>query len=105
LSHFPIDALKVDKSFVHEIRSGTDTAPIVSAVINMGRSLRHRVVAEGVETRDQLTFLQAEGCDEGQGFYFSRPLAAHQLAEMLETDATLIAGRAPTRDWTRSPLA
>ena len=48
----------------------------------------HRVIAEGVETRDQLTFLQAEGCDEGQGYYFSRPLAAPQLAEMLETGAT-----------------
>ena len=105
LSHFPIDALKVDKSFVHQIRNGADAAPIVSAVINMGRSLHQRVVAEGVETRHQLAFLQAEGCDEGQGYYFSRPLIAQQLAKMLETDATLIAATGPPRDWTRSPLA
>ena len=58
LRHFPIDALKVDKSFVQEITSVSSTAPIVSAVISMGRSLNHRVIAEGIETPDQLAFLQ-----------------------------------------------
>jgi diguanylate cyclase (GGDEF)-like protein/PAS domain S-box-containing protein len=85
LRHFPIDALKVDKSFVQEITSGSGAAPIVSAVISMGKSLNHRVIAEGVETRAQLAFLQAEGCGEGQGYYFSRPLVAQQLARVLET--------------------
>jgi diguanylate cyclase (GGDEF)-like protein/PAS domain S-box-containing protein len=85
LRQFPIDALKVDKSFVQEITSGSSAAPIVSAVISMGRSLKHRVVAEGVETRDQLAFLQAEDCGEGQGYYFSRPLVAQQFARVLET--------------------
>ena len=89
LSQFPIDALKVDKSFVQEITSGSDAAPIVSAVISMGKSLKRRVIAEGVETRDQLAFLQAEGCDEGQGYYFSRPLVAQQFARVLQTGATL----------------
>jgi diguanylate cyclase (GGDEF)-like protein/PAS domain S-box-containing protein len=84
LRQFPIDALKVDKSFVQEITSGSTAAPIVSAVISMGKSLKHRVIAEGVETRDQLTFLQAADCDEGQGYYFSRPLVAQQFAWVLE---------------------
>jgi EAL domain-containing protein (putative c-di-GMP-specific phosphodiesterase class I) len=54
-------------------------------VINMGRGLMQRVVAEGVETREQLAFLQSRGCDEGQGYYFSRPLVAEQFAKLLET--------------------
>jgi EAL domain-containing protein (putative c-di-GMP-specific phosphodiesterase class I) len=83
LRHFPIDALKIDKSFVQEITSGSSTAPIVSAVISMARSLNHRVIAEGVETRDQLAFLQAQDCAEGQGYYFSRPVPAGQFAEIL----------------------
>jgi EAL domain-containing protein (putative c-di-GMP-specific phosphodiesterase class I) len=84
LRHFPIDALKVDKSFVQEITSGSNAAPIVKAVISMGKSLKHRVIAEGVETHDQLAFLQAEDCDEGQGYYFCRPMFASQLARILE---------------------
>jgi diguanylate cyclase (GGDEF)-like protein/PAS domain S-box-containing protein len=83
LNQFPIDVLKVDQSFVHEITSATDAAPIVSAVISMGKSLNHRVVAEGVETAEQLAWLRARGCDEGQGYYFSRPLQAAQFAKLL----------------------
>jgi diguanylate cyclase (GGDEF)-like protein/PAS domain S-box-containing protein len=90
LRQFPIDALKVDRSFVQEITSGSGAAPIVSAVISMGRSLKHRVIAEGVETRDQLAFLQAENCGEGQGYYFSRPLVAQQFARVLETGTTQV---------------
>jgi diguanylate cyclase (GGDEF)-like protein/PAS domain S-box-containing protein len=93
LRHFPIDALKVDKSFVQEITSGSDSAPIVSAVISMGKSLKRRVIAEGVETHAQLAFLQAEGCGEGQGYYLSRPLVAQQLAEVLETGARRLSWR------------
>ncbi len=85
LKHFPIDVLKVDKSFVQEITAGSNSALIVSAVIGMGKSLKHRVIAEGVETGDQLAFLQAEGCGEGQGYFFSRPLVARQFAGVLET--------------------
>jgi diguanylate cyclase (GGDEF)-like protein/PAS domain S-box-containing protein len=85
LSHFPIDALKVDKSFVQEITSESHAAPIVTAVISLGRSLNHRVIAEGVETPAQLAFLKAEDCCEGQGYYFSRPLVAQQFAQILET--------------------
>jgi diguanylate cyclase (GGDEF)-like protein/PAS domain S-box-containing protein len=89
LRHLPIDALKVDRSFVQEITSSSDAAPIVSAVISMGKSLNRRVIAEGVETRDQLKFLQAEGCSEAQGYYLSRPLVAQQLARVLKTGTTL----------------
>jgi diguanylate cyclase (GGDEF)-like protein len=103
LRQFPIDALKVDKSFVQEITSGSTAAPIVSAVISMGKSLKHRVIAEGVETQDQLAFLQAEDCGEGQGYYFSRPLVAQQFAWVLETGTTQVVGR--SLELARSPRA
>jgi diguanylate cyclase (GGDEF)-like protein/PAS domain S-box-containing protein len=92
LRQFPVDALKVDRSLVQEITSGSTAAPIVSAVISMGRSLEYRVIAEGVETSDQLAFLQAEDCGEGEGYYFSRPLIAPQFAQILETGTTQVVG-------------
>lgn len=82
LQQFPIDALKIDRSFVQGIGHASGS-PIVSAVISMGRSLERRVIAEGVETEEQLGFLQREHCSEGQGFYFSLPLPAEQFAELL----------------------
>jgi diguanylate cyclase (GGDEF)-like protein len=85
LRQFPIDVLKIDRSFVHEITAHPDRTPIVSAVISMGKGLNHRVIAEGVETRSQLAFLQASGCGEGQGYYFSQPVAADQFTKMLQT--------------------
>jgi len=85
LRQFPIDSLKVDQSFVHEISSTSDDAPIVSAVISMGNSLNKRVIAEGVETREQLDFLTAAGCEEAQGYYFNRPMVADQFATLLES--------------------
>jgi EAL domain-containing protein (putative c-di-GMP-specific phosphodiesterase class I) len=94
LTQLPIDALKVDQSFVHKLtpdQNGSCTvgaALIVSAVIGMGKSLRHRVIAEGVETPEQLAFLQAQHCREGQGYYFSRPLVAEQFAKVLEAGKT-----------------
>ena len=86
LQKFPVDTLKVDRSFIHEITTSPDYAPIVSAVISMGKSLNHRVIAEGVETREQLAFLQARQCAEGQGYYFSPPLAAAEFASLLRTE-------------------
>jgi len=85
LTRFPIDTLKLDQSFVHDISSSEDDAIVVSAVITMGKSLRHTVIAEGVETLEQLAFLRAHGCEEGQGYYFSRPVGASQFAKLLET--------------------
>jgi diguanylate cyclase (GGDEF)-like protein/PAS domain S-box-containing protein len=85
LTRFPIDALKLDQSFLPDIIAGSNDAIVVSAVVAMGKSLKHRVIAEGVETIEQLAFLQAHGCDEGQGYYFSRPVVAKQFAKLLET--------------------
>jgi diguanylate cyclase (GGDEF)-like protein/PAS domain S-box-containing protein len=83
LRRLPVDALKIDQSFVRNVASDADDAGIVSAMITMGRSLHLRVVAEGVETRAQLDFLIAHGCPEGQGYYFSRPVAADEFAVLL----------------------
>jgi len=83
LQRFPIDTLKIDQSFVRDLVTDADDASIVSAVIAMGESLHMRVVAEGVETRDQFAFLQEHSCPEGQGYYFSRPVAAGQLTRLL----------------------
>ena len=85
LRRFPVDTLKVDKSFIHEITEDSDGTTIVNAMINIGKSLRQRVVAEGVETRSQLDFLQRQGCDEGQGYYFSHPVTAEQVEKMFNT--------------------
>lgn len=86
LSRFPIDALKIDQSFVRDITTDKNDASIVSAVIGMGKNLRQRVIAEGVETREQAAFLLARQCDEGQGFLFSHPLAAQDFALLLESE-------------------
>jgi EAL domain-containing protein (putative c-di-GMP-specific phosphodiesterase class I) len=83
LKRFPIDSLKIDQSFVRDIISGSDDVPIVRAVITMAKSLRQRVVGEGVETEDQMCFLQAHGCDEAQGYYLSMPLPAEHFAKLL----------------------
>ncbi|HWY07772.1 MAG TPA: EAL domain-containing protein [Candidatus Acidoferrales bacterium] len=87
LRKFPIDALKIDQSFIHQNNTTPDDSTIVSAVIAMGRSLKLRVVAEGVETLEQLMFLRALQCDEAQGFYFGRPVPAAQFAESLRKGA------------------
>jgi EAL domain-containing protein (putative c-di-GMP-specific phosphodiesterase class I) len=85
LRRFPIDELKIDQSFVREISNEPNDSAIVSAIIDMGKNLKQRVIAEGIETKDQLTFLQTRHCAEGQGYLFSRPLAAAQLASLLQT--------------------
>lgn len=83
LMQFPIDALKVDQSFVRDISVERDGSPIIKAVISMGKSLKHRVIAEGIETPEQVAFLQSQLCEEGQGFHFSPPLVADQFAALL----------------------
>jgi diguanylate cyclase (GGDEF)-like protein/PAS domain S-box-containing protein len=85
LGKFPIDALKIDQSFVGRIINAADDATIVTAVIAMARSLNLRVVAEGVETLAQLTFLRNHECDEAQGYYLGRPVMPQQFAKLLGT--------------------
>jgi EAL domain-containing protein (putative c-di-GMP-specific phosphodiesterase class I) len=84
LRRFPVDVLKIHQSFVHEITENPGDATIVAAMINIGKSLNQSVIAEGVETRAQLNFLQRHGCNEGQGYYFSRPLGAEQASKILD---------------------
>jgi EAL domain-containing protein (putative c-di-GMP-specific phosphodiesterase class I) len=84
LKNFPLDSLKIDQSFVRQITTVPDETIIVAAMIGLGRSLKLRVVAEGVETQEQLAFLEAHHCDEAQGYYFSQPLLPQQFARLLE---------------------
>jgi diguanylate cyclase (GGDEF)-like protein/PAS domain S-box-containing protein len=85
LKRFPIDTLKIDRSFVHGITTNSDDASIVAAVISMGSHLHMRVIAEGVETLEQLAFLQYHACPIGQGYYFSRPVAARECTQLLRS--------------------
>ncbi len=85
LKRFPIDVLKIDESFIREIVRSPNDMSIVAAVIGLGKSLRVRVVAEGVELPEELAFLRSHECDEAQGFYFSGPLAAKQFSDLLKT--------------------
>ncbi len=92
LRQFPISVLKIDQSFIQEISEERIGTSLVRAVIGMGRMLGHRVIAEGIETREQMTFLQAEASCEGQGFYFSPALPAEQFARLPRTG---MGGHAP----------
>jgi EAL domain-containing protein (putative c-di-GMP-specific phosphodiesterase class I) len=83
LKRFPIDTLKVDRSFIRDLPQNTEDRAITSAIIAMGRSLNLKVVAEGVETLEQEDFLRDHGCDESQGYYFSKPIASDRFVELL----------------------
>lgn len=83
LKRFPINTLKLDKSFVHDIPQSVNNATIVRSVIHMGQSLHLRVVAEGVENAQQLKFLQAYDCAEGQGYYFSKPVDSSECRALI----------------------
>jgi EAL domain-containing protein (putative c-di-GMP-specific phosphodiesterase class I) len=84
LRRSPIDTLKIDQTFVHEIGASADAA-FLSAMMSVGKTLKKRVVAEGVEKREQLAFLQTERCHEGPGYYFSPPVDAENFAALLGT--------------------
>jgi diguanylate cyclase (GGDEF)-like protein/PAS domain S-box-containing protein len=85
LRNFPVDALKIDQSFVRQISTADDDTTIVKAVIGMARTLKLRVIAEGVETREEVAFLRAYQCEEAQGYYFSPPVLPQQFAKLLRT--------------------
>ena len=83
LRRFPVDTLKIDQSFIQHLSCNLQDALMVSAVINIGKSLKKRVVAEGVETPDQRAFLVSQDCDEGQGYFFGRPMNAVEIGSLL----------------------
>jgi diguanylate cyclase (GGDEF)-like protein/PAS domain S-box-containing protein len=85
LGRFPVDALKIDQSFVHQITTVPGETSIVRAVISMGLSMKLRVIAEGVETQEELEFLRSHDCEEAQGHFFSRPIPAAPFAALLKT--------------------
>ncbi|UOD28288.1 EAL domain-containing protein [Massilia violaceinigra] len=89
LSRFPIDVLKIDRSFVSDITRDANDAAIVASIIALAHNLKLSVIAEGVETAEQLDYLRRHGCDEMQGYYFSRPLAASAFEELLRQRKSL----------------
>jgi diguanylate cyclase (GGDEF)-like protein/PAS domain S-box-containing protein len=95
LQKFPFDKIKIDKSFVSALETRADADAIVRAVVGLGRSLGMLTCAEGVETAEQLTFLESEGCDEVQGYYFGRPMTASDFERMFASwpsDSSLLRG-------------
>nr|WP_249159667.1 GAF domain-containing protein [Bradyrhizobium tropiciagri] len=89
MKQFPIDTIKIDRSFVRDLPDDSEDVAIAQAIISMGKALGMTIVAEGVETSEQQEFLRAHACDEMQGFLFSRPLPARDLAELLRSSPML----------------
>lgn len=87
LKHFPIDAIKIDRSFIRDITSGAESRGQAEAIIAMGRTLGQTIVAQGVETKAQADFLRQNDCDEFQGIYLNKPVPADQIAELLRTQS------------------
>ncbi|MVV52154.1 GGDEF and EAL domain-containing protein [Pseudomonas sp. PB120] len=85
LRRFPIDVLKIDQSFIRGLSNDSNDAALVSAIISLGRSLNLSIIAEGVETLDQLDFLKAHHCEEGQGYYFSKPVEPMAFVQYLKS--------------------
>jgi EAL domain-containing protein (putative c-di-GMP-specific phosphodiesterase class I) len=87
LKTFPVARLKIDKSFISDLSTNENDKAVASAVISLGQKLNLRVIAEGVETDDQVAFLREHNCDEMQGYYFSKPIAAQTIEELLRGTA------------------
>lgn len=88
LRHFPIDTLKIDRSFVRDVVADPHNAAVTNAIISLAKSLELKITAEGVETQDQFEYIKSQGCNEIQGYYFSRPVPADALARLLQTGVT-----------------
>lgn len=104
LKRFPIDILKIDQSFVRDITSEPEDSAIACAVISLAHNLKHKVIAEGVETEAQLAILRRHRCDQIQGFHFSRPLPAEEFVELLRQGKTLALGKDSGEEHARTLL-
>jgi EAL domain-containing protein (putative c-di-GMP-specific phosphodiesterase class I) len=93
LKQFRVDKLKIDRSFIRDITIDPDDAAITTAIINMAKSLNLKVIAEGVENEEQMSFLRLHDCDEIQGYYFSKPLSAEKAGEELQRNYSLCSVR------------
>ncbi|HEV2728811.1 MAG TPA: EAL domain-containing protein, partial [Terriglobales bacterium] len=87
LRQFRVSKIKIDRSFIREVAVSPDDAAITTAIISMAKSLRLKVIAEGVEDEPQMSFLRAHQCDEIQGYFFSKPLTADKAADKLRRTA------------------
>ena len=105
LKRFPFDSVKIDQSFVRGIPQSKDDGAIVEAIIAMAHSLQLKVVAEGVETKEQFEFLRSLGCDQIQGYYFSKPIPANEIVKLLYKTMTREAGAATPADSPTEPMA
>jgi EAL domain-containing protein (putative c-di-GMP-specific phosphodiesterase class I) len=85
LRELPVGKLKIDRSFIRDVTTSSDDAAITTAIIQMGNSLNLRVIAEGVETEEQMSFLRLRGCDEAQGYLISMPLTVDQASEWVHS--------------------
>jgi diguanylate cyclase (GGDEF)-like protein len=90
LKHFPLDTVKIERSFIRDVTRVADDKALTQALIAMGRTLSLTVVAQGVETKEQADFLRQNECDEFQGYYFDKPLPANQMTELIRTQALTI---------------
>ena len=94
LRNFPFDKIKIDRSFVRDMLVRKDCQAIIRAVVGLARSLRIKTVIEGIETREQLETAKAEGCDEAQGFLYSKAMPEREVAEFLAKHARIAAAAA-----------
>jgi EAL domain-containing protein (putative c-di-GMP-specific phosphodiesterase class I) len=90
LKRFPINTIKVDRSFIKDLMNNKEDAAITGAIIAMGQTLKLNVIAEGVESADQIGFLRTHNCNEMQGFYFSKPIPENEFADMLRSGKALL---------------
>jgi EAL domain-containing protein (putative c-di-GMP-specific phosphodiesterase class I) len=90
LRRFPIDELKIDQSFVRDVMTDPDDAIIAKAIIALAHGLNLKVIAEGVETKEHIDFLQGRRCDQAQGFYFGRPLHSDEFEDLLQQKSLVV---------------
>ncbi len=97
LKQFPLDTIKIDRSFIRDVISVTENKELTEAIIAMGRSLNLTVVAMGVETKEQVDFLSRTSCDEFQGYYFNEPLPGDRMTELLQSQSGIVDSDIPAK--------